>query len=87
MPKAGTLRKTTISERPIARRRRGNPAPASNSEGLSPAPTIPHEEIAACAYAHFLGRGGQHGDDWEDWFRAEAELGRERVSEGSPPGL
>lgn len=32
------------------------------------------EEIAARAYGHFVARGGQHGGDQGDWFRAEAEL-------------
>lgn len=26
------------------------------------------------AYGLFEGRGGEHGHDWEDWFRAESEL-------------
>jgi hypothetical protein len=42
------------------------------------------DELAARAYAHFLARGGRHGDDWGDWFRAEAELMRER-SPGEVP--
>lgn len=85
MPKPGTLRKATISERPTTRRRRGNPAPASNSEALSPGTHDTREAIAACAYQHFLARGGQHGDDWGDWFRAEAEVRREGDRESRPP--
>jgi hypothetical protein len=30
--------------------------------------------IRARAYELFLQRGGQHGHDFEDWLRAEAEL-------------
>jgi HSP20 family molecular chaperone IbpA len=30
--------------------------------------------IARRAYELFLARGCKHGHDWEDWFRAEAEL-------------
>jgi len=45
-----------------------------------------HKEIAARAYELFLARGGQHGDDWADWFRAEAEvLGKVRGG-GGPAG-
>lgn len=78
MPRQGTPRKTRTSGRPAARRRRGSPIPASNPEGTSLASTIFHEEIAARAYELFLARGGQHGDDLADWFRAEAEVLRER---------
>jgi HSP20 family protein len=31
-------------------------------------------EIARRAYELFRLRGGEHGYDWEDWFRAESEL-------------
>lgn len=31
-------------------------------------------EIARRAYELFETRGGDHGHDWEDWFRAESEL-------------
>ena len=33
-----------------------------------------HDQIAARAYALFLARGGTHGQDFEDWLRAEQEL-------------
>ncbi|MBI4842474.1 MAG: DUF2934 domain-containing protein [candidate division NC10 bacterium] len=78
MPRQGTPRKTRTSGRPAARRRRSSPTPASNPEGASLASTIFHEEIAARAYELFLARGGQHGEDLADWFRAEAEVLRER---------
>ncbi len=41
-------------------------------------PRIAHDEIERRAYGRFLQRGGQHGDDWADWFQAEAELRTER---------
>jgi HSP20 family molecular chaperone IbpA len=31
-------------------------------------------EIARRAYELFQARGGEHGHDWEDWFRAESEV-------------
>lgn len=45
------------------------------SGAASPAAGVPsHEALAARAYALFLARGGQHGNDWADWLQAEAEL-------------
>ncbi len=32
------------------------------------------EEIAALAYSYWEQRGRQHGNDMEDWLRAEREL-------------
>ena len=32
------------------------------------------EAIAARAYVLFLERGGVHGNDWDDWLRAERDL-------------
>lgn len=85
MSEHGTPRRTKTSVNPPARSRSRSPARASNPEGASPALTaIFHEEIAARAYGLFLSRGGQHGDDWGDWFRAEADLRIERASGGSP---
>jgi HSP20 family protein len=31
-------------------------------------------ELIRRAYELFEARGGEHGHDWEDWFRAESEL-------------
>jgi len=33
-----------------------------------------HADIATRAYERFLQRGGQHGQDFEDWLTAEREL-------------
>ena len=35
-------------------------------------------EIARRAFELFEARGGEHGHDWEDWFRAESEVRRTR---------
>ena len=40
------------------------------------APT--HNEIAELAYRYWESRGGRGGSPWEDWFRAELELMRNR---------
>jgi hypothetical protein len=34
-----------------------------------------HDDVAARAYELFVRRGGEHGQDWEDWLLAERELG------------
>jgi len=45
------------------------------------------DSLAARAYQLFEGRGREHGRDWEDWFRAEAELLRPveiKLNDSSP---
>lgn len=37
-----------------------------------PKPT--QEQVATFAYELYLKRGGVHGEDWADWFQAEAML-------------
>ena len=38
-------------------------------------PYLPsYEEIAEAAYHRYLSRGGNHGQDFEDWLEAEREL-------------
>ena len=39
-----------------------------------PSPTF--EEIAEAAYQRYLQRGGQHGNDFDDWIDAERSLRR-----------
>jgi hypothetical protein len=84
MPKAGTPAKSKITDAAAARTRRSAPSPASSLEGPSRAFPVSHEEIASRAYALFLARGGQPGDDLADWFRAEAELLGERSRASLP---
>jgi hypothetical protein len=88
MPKPGTPRKakTSASERPAPRRRRSDPALTAGPNAASPARAIAREEIAARAHELFLARGGRHGNDWGDWFRAEAELLQEREPDRKPSG-
>lgn len=42
--------------------------------------------IAARAYALFLARGAQHGDDLADWFQAEREVLAEERPAPDPTG-
>ena len=36
--------------------------------------TPSYEEIAEAAYHRYLSRGGEHGQDFDDWLEAEREL-------------
>jgi len=42
--------------------------------------TIPPEEIATRAYELFMARGGEHGNDIDDWLLAESELVRAKLT-------
>jgi len=51
----------------------------SNVKLVSPEELLKHEEcifnsISRRAYELFENRGYSHGNDWDDWFRAESEL-------------
>jgi hypothetical protein len=79
MSKRAKPRQTKTKERSTARPRQSGPTSDSKPETASTELAVTHDEIAARAFELFLARGGEHGDDWGDWFRAEAELlkGRE----------
>jgi hypothetical protein len=54
------------------------PAAVTGAPSESAAPYAPtFEQIAEEAYRRYLGRGGEHGADFEDWVEAERRL-RER---------
>jgi len=38
-----------------------------------------YDEIAQAAYERYLSRGGQHGQDMDDWMAAERELNDRRL--------
>jgi hypothetical protein len=46
----------------------------SNGDGHTTASTPTYEQIAEAAYLRYLGRGGQHGADLDDWIDAERSL-------------
>ena len=62
MPKSPTNGKSPA-------KRTAKPRPAA---AFGPVPS--HDDIAMRAYELFLQRGGQHGQDFEDWLAAEREL-------------
>lgn len=74
MPKRARAQNSKSSEQTVTQRKRTSPAPALSPEGSSLAPTVLKDKIAARAYELFLARGGHHGDDLADWFKAEAEV-------------
>jgi hypothetical protein len=84
MRKQGTPRTTKASNGSAARKRPTSPDPSFNLNEALRAATTSHEDLAARAYAIFLARGGQPGDDLRDWFQAEAELRREQGARRSP---
>lgn len=51
-------------------------APQVNKEGTNKCATksVPSELIASRAYELWQLRGGTHGSDQQDWFRAERDL-------------
>jgi hypothetical protein len=67
----------TRVDRPIRSRRRSDPTHTLGPAAMSP------EAIAARAYEFFLARGCEHGQDLEDWLRAEREL----TARGAKPDL
>jgi len=84
MPKQGSPRTTKPTAGSAASLRRNSRAPSFTPAEGPLAVTLSHDELAARAYTLFLARGGQHGDDWRDWFQAEAELRRERETGRTP---
>lgn len=76
MPKPKTPRKARTAGGTPPPRMRKSGTPAAGPSGTSSTARLSHEEIAARAYAIFQARGGRPGDDWADWFQAEAELRR-----------
>ena len=49
-------------------------AASPQSAGDVAATNVDRKRIAQRAYELYLARGGKHGQDMEDWFRAEREL-------------
>lgn len=80
MPKQESRRLTKPSNGSPGRRRSNSPAPGYHPEEVPEALVMSHEDVATRAYALYLARGGQPGDDLRDWFQAEADLRRELVA-------
>jgi hypothetical protein len=50
------------------------PAPATTAAPVPAMKDPTFEEIAEAAYQRYLRRGGQHGQDFDDWVEAERVL-------------
>ena len=50
------------------------PDQVTSTKGIDMATAIQEETIRNRAFELFLERGSEHGNDREDWFRAESEL-------------
>ena len=86
MAKKNTATPDNPSTSPVKERRRSprkaNPGTIDSAADMSTV-TVPsssdvwapsYEEIAEAAYQRYLSRGGEHGQDWDDWLEAEREL-------------
>jgi hypothetical protein len=51
----------------------------STSMGSEPS----EEDVRMRAYQRYLDRGANHGEDFDDWLKAEEELGLKKAGEGS----
>jgi Protein of unknown function (DUF2934) len=58
-------------------------AVSSSGTAAAVAPAYGSDAIRTRAYALFEQRGGAHGQDLEDWFRAEAELAHNGVKQSA----
>lgn len=63
---AETVKKATTPRKP----RKAAPSKKGNLTQM----TASYEQVAQLAHRFWAERGGQHGQDAEDWFRAEREL-------------
>jgi hypothetical protein len=55
----------TINEKLLSRQKK---------ESFSVFTEVDNEKIAERAHQLWLARGGNHGNDWQDWLSAEQEL-------------
>lgn len=82
-PRARSTRATrepdTVTDRQA---KSGNGAAAANGASAAAASEMPYspsyDEIAEEAYQRYLRRGGQHGQDFDDWLEAERALKERR---------
>ena len=57
-----------------AKQAKAIPAPPAAQDKTAAPQTATEEAIAVRAYEIYLGRGGSHGSDIDDWLQAEREL-------------
>jgi hypothetical protein len=72
-----TKSKVKAPAKPSKKSAATNGAPARKTNGTPASVTemrISHQQVAELAHRLWAERGGQHGHDAEDWFRAEQAL-------------
>jgi hypothetical protein len=76
-PKSRSKRSTKAESSAAAKTAAPQPAAMAHAESSNgTAKSDPtSDQVRFRAYEIFLSRGGAHGDDWNDWFIAEGELG------------
>jgi hypothetical protein len=62
-----TLKKKTAPRKTAAKKKTTTPAEPSNVP-------LTRQEVELLAYQLWVDRGKQHGDDGQDWLRAEEQL-------------
>jgi hypothetical protein len=67
---AETVKKATIPRKP----RTTAPRKKANLTQMTTQISASYEQVAQLAHRFWAERGGTHGHDAEDWFRAEQEL-------------
>jgi len=65
-------RRTDVGRSPVTEDK-----PRPMSPGIQ-GQTVGDDVIRRRAYELYRQRGGQHGHDWDDWFRAEREFRQQR---------
>jgi hypothetical protein len=65
-----------MTSKPKAGRLGSTPAPVMEVDEELSAPA--QQEIARLAYSYWESRGNRGGSPWDDWFRAEQELLRQK---------
>ena len=65
---------TTAKPRKPAARKKATPSNVTEINAPRESKAVPQEEIARLAHQLWLERGRQHGQDAEDWLRAEQLL-------------
>jgi hypothetical protein len=68
-----------IQQRGLTMTRKKTPGSVASAADRAPkppiaTPTLTESHIARRAYDLYLARGGEHGQDVDDWLRAEREL-------------
>jgi hypothetical protein len=65
----------------------GATPPEAKRSVVPPPADIPHDKIAARAYEIWVRKGKPHGQDFQNWTEAEAELRAEFAADPNPGPL